>query len=97
MDLRMNRKDKFGILPNSSFRRLNEDNYNNLFVTNLPGATDENKLDSLNVYESVDKCETNDTVSNPIVIHDEIDYISIIWMLLLISIFVAGIRFLVYY
>lgn len=100
MDLRHNRKDKFGISPGSvsSCQRLNEDNYQNLFATNLPGAVDENNIESVNLYESTDNCETNtfDSPSDPIVIHDETDYTSIIWMLLLISIFVAGVRFLIY-
>lgn len=96
MDLRQYRKDKSGM---PSFQRLNEDNYQKLFVTRLPGAVDENNFESLNLYEStVDKCETNtrDTISEPIVIHDETDYTSIMLMLLLISIFVVGIRFLIY-
>lgn len=96
MDLRQYRKDKFGM---TSFQRLNEDNYQNLFVTRLPGAVDENNFESLNLYEStVDKCVSNtcDTISEPIVIHDETDYTSFMWILLLISIFVAGLRFLIY-
>lgn len=94
MDLRQNSKHKLGI---SSSHRLSEDNYKNLFVTRLPGAVDD--TESSNLYEStVDNCETNSChiSSNPIVIHDDIDYISIMWMLLLISIFVVGIRFLIY-